>query len=229
MTNDEEFARRLCPHRGIGQDNTLEGIELGLKLKPFMLEFDIQLYDSKLHLGHPPQVNTTALLTDALSLYANGQTLPKVDMRLEGHEIETSLSLLATLLNERSNSKVLVNIAGELHNATLYMAAEQRFIQNTKDNILLNIDTARYVGKTDDEISRHVGSLVRTPFSLSPNLETDIPKAITFALEHHIPHIHFWSSFDRRYSREHLHKVMRSVLENGLEVYFDMKTENILS
>jgi len=227
MNYQEEFVKRLCPHRGIGEDNTLGGIERGLELKPFLLEFDIQHYDHELHLGHPPEVNETATLADALSLYSRSKTIPKVDLKLTDADIEVSLNLLAAELAKWSPRKVLVNIAGELRDAASYMEAESTLLKITDNNVLLNIDLDRYRGISDNGVAEHVENLERIPFSISPNLDANIPAAIDFALQHDIPNIHFWSSFDKRYSKEHLFGVMGYVLDSALEVYFDIKAVNI--
>jgi len=159
MNNYDEFTRRLCPHRGIGEDNTLEGIEKGLELKPFLLEFDIQSYGNELHLGHPPKVNRTATLADALNLYQHSETMPKVDLKLADADDDSSLGLLIAELGNWSFRKILINIAGELHDPVAYMKAESTLMQNTGSNVLLNIDLARYDGENDIKIAKHVANL----------------------------------------------------------------------
>lgn len=229
MTPDynSEFAARLCPHRGIGKENTLQGIRSGIELNPFFVEFDVQYFKNALHLGHPPDLNTTSTLLNALELFANTTTMPKVDIKLDITNYSAALELLLTELTAYNPKKVLLNIAGEL-DADKYMAAETTITRKTSTNILLNIDLARYNGKSSQQIATHLNGLDRKPFSLSPNLDDDVSAAISFAIKQNIPQLHFWSHFDRTYSLKHLYKIMQSVLDSGLEVYFDIKTQNII-
>ncbi len=230
MTLDynHEFTARLCPHRGIGKENTLESIRSGIQLNPFLVEFDIQYFKNDLYLGHPPDLNIKSTLADALGLFTNTSTLPKVDIKLDINNFRAALELLITGLVPCSPKKVLVNISGAL-DASKYMAAETSMIRKTTDNVLLNIDLERYKGKSAQEIATHIIGLDRKPFSVSPNLDNDIPAAISFAIKQNIPHLHLWSYSDRTYSLKHFYKIMQSVLDSGLEVYFDIKTQNILN
>ncbi len=49
---------------------------------PFMVEFDVQLYQQKLHLGHPPALNTQSTLKEALQLFLKKPVIPKIDLKL---------------------------------------------------------------------------------------------------------------------------------------------------
>ncbi|MDQ2972864.1 MAG: hypothetical protein M3Q79_00060 [bacterium] len=224
----QEFTARLCPHRGAGQDNTLESIKSGIDLNPLFVEFDTQYFKNKLHLGHPPDLNTKSTLTDALELFTNTTTVPKVDIKLGNSNYSAALELLITELTAYSPKKVLVNIAGGL-NADKYMESETSMIRKTSSNVLLNIDLGRYSGKTAQEIATHVNGLDRKPFSVSPNLDDDIQATISFAIKQNIPHVHFWSHPARTYRLNDLYNIMQSVLDSGLEVYFDIKTQNIIN
>ncbi len=224
---DQEFTARLCPHRGVGKENTIESIASGIALKPFMVEFDVHEFDNALYLGHPPVISTEATLEDALRLFANTTTMPKVDIKLNSGNAKAALQILIYKLAKHGPKKVLVNISGDL-DANQYMLAELTLIKNTGEDVLLNIDLGRYAGKNNIEIANHINDLARSPFSVSPNLEDDIQGAIGFSHNQNIPQIHFWSYFDRSYRLEDLYKIMELVLGNGLQVYFDIKTQNII-
>ena len=47
---------RLCPHLGIGEENSLTAIQSGIKSSPFFVESDIQWHNNDLYLGNPPTV-----------------------------------------------------------------------------------------------------------------------------------------------------------------------------
>ena len=228
MTSEKQktLNYRLCPHRGIGKENTLDSIQAGIAGIPLMVEFDVQLYRNKLHLGHPPDINTGSGLNDALQLFLNTSVLPKIDLKLNQQTSSEALAALTNELTTWSPRRALVNISGAL-DSNKFMEAESKLINDTKRNVLLNIDLERYKHKSTLEISKHVNNLNRRPFSLSPNLDTDINHAINFAVQHKIPHIHFWSYNNQRYELDYLLELMELVLSHGLEVYFDISHQNI--
>lgn len=223
-----EFSKRLCPHRGIGQENTLASIKTAIAAQPFMVEFDVQMYRHKLHLGHPPAINKEATLAEALRLFLSDQVMPKVDLKLSARSLSEGLKVLSNELISWSPRTSLINIDGEL-DADGFMSTESRLMRMTDDKTLLNIDLRRYKSKSLGEINKHIQSLARPPFSVSPNLDDNIEYSIEFALSHRIGHIHFWAFQDRQYDLELLYSLMQRVLGNGLEVYFDIKYENIIS
>ena len=226
-TNDgEEFAKRLCPHRGIGGEDTLAAIQQGISVKPFLVEFDVQWYDDDLYLGHPPGVQQEATLAQAIDLFSRIDTFPKIDLKLTSETSKQGLGALIEQVRAWSPHKALINIAGSL-TADQYMQAETALINETDQHALLNIDLKRYEGKSRSEMSQHIEHLGRKPFSVSPNLDSDLEDAINLALSEAIPQVHFWAFPGSRHSEVRLRELMRSCLDRGLEVYFDMKTDNI--
>ncbi len=224
----QEFAARLCPHRGVGEENTLASIGSGIATEPFMAEFDVQWSDSNLYLGHPPKINEHTVLADALHLFLDTKTIPKIDLKLNKNTQNQALSALIAKLNTWSPHKSLVNIAGKL-DPQQFIDAEARLVDETDENILLNIDMQRYDDLKSETITQHIKGLKRKPFSISPNLNEDIAGAINFAIKHNIPHLHFWAHPSSRYSIDRLYKAMESAIDSGLEVYFDIKTQNIVN
>jgi len=220
------FADRLCPHRGVGQENTIASIRQGIAKNPFMVEFDTQYYDGNLYLGHPPNLNKETTLADALQLFDNALILPKIDLKVNFLDYERSLETLINQLENWNPRRALVNISDGL-NIGNYMRAEAALMRRTDSNILLNIDLDRYKDKSDKQITEHLNNLPRRPFSLSPNLDDDIEASIDFAVRHGIPHIHFWAFHDRAYSLNFLYEVMDAALDQGLEVYFDIRLQNV--
>lgn len=226
VTDSQEFARRFCPHRGIGPDNTIPSLEAAIAANPFMVEFDTKLQDGLLHLGHPPHINTAVVLQDVLGLFESTRTLPKVDIKLSQVDSAKSMRTLVDVLASWS-LPVLVNVGGDPGDLTgqQFMAAEAALLQETSDTVRLNIDVARYTGASDAEISLHLRSLVRAPFSVSPQLGT--PDVTQFALDHGIGHMHFWASHNSQFAPDVLDRIMRDVLDSGLQVYFDIQQHNI--
>jgi glycerophosphoryl diester phosphodiesterase len=221
------FKSRLCPHRGIGKENTMQSIVAGISSMPFMVEFDVQLHSGTLYLGHPPQLNQESTLQDALQQFLNKSAIPKIDLKLNPLTSQQSLDSLVAQLY-RWGDGALVNIDGDL-DAKGFMAAEDFLMRKTEKSTLLNVDLCRYKGVDAITIDQHINDLTRAPFSLSPNLEDDLAYAIKFALKHKIPQIHFWSFYNKKYSQEFLCQRMETVLSNGIEVYFDIKTTNIIN
>lgn len=223
---NKEFINRLCPHRGIGSENTLTGIKKALVTKPYMVEFDVQLKSHSLHLGHPPALNTKATLVQALGLFVKETAIPKIDLKINLQTQVDAVNELSAKLKTWNPRLCLINIDGDVTSES-YMQAETRLLKNTSKSTLLNIDLNRYKQKTHAEIENHIKNLARTPFSISPNLDDNIDHAINFALKHSIGHIHFWSYFDKEYKLSYYYSLMQTVLESGLQVYFDIKFQNI--
>ena len=217
---------RVCHHRGIGKENTIEAISSAIQVSPFIVEFDVQLEKSKLNLGHPPDLGKNTVV-EALELFKNNRLLPKIDLKLTSKSFDEALSLLVDVLTAWAPRKALVNISGDL-NANQYMQAEQLLMSKTGDATLLNIDLGRYGANDRDEIIGHIRGLERVPFSISPNLDDDIATAIDIAKIVGIPHLHFWSTFDKHYSTTYLYSQMKLCQGNGLEVYFDIKDSNVI-
>jgi glycerophosphoryl diester phosphodiesterase len=229
MINDNiEFNKRLCPHRGVGIENTLEAIKSAIKLNPFLVEFDIQEYKHRLFLGHPPKIDMKADLSQALSHFNKTTTLPKVDLKLSEITFDSALKLIPEYVKESILKNVLVNIDGELK-PEQFMLAESNLMKNTDYKILLNIDLGRYNSLSEGTIDNHINNLDRKPFSISPNLEDNLSQVIKYAKKHKIYQIHFWSFPKSKYSLVQLYEKMNYVLLSGLEVYFDIKNQNIIS
>lgn len=222
-----EFSARFCPHRGIGEENTLVGIEEAIRRSPFMVEFDVRPYNQTLYLGHPPHLNKHATLQDALELFKSSQVMPKIDLKLDENTFEEGLNSLCVMLSTWT-SGALINVDGDL-SSDRFMEAETFLMQNTVKSILLNVDLIRYQQVNSAAINQHIQSLKRLPLSLSPNLDADINDAIAFAKHHHIAHIHFWAFYNRTYELDYLCMLMERVLSNDLEVYFDIKFKNIIN
>lgn len=222
----KEFAARFCPHRGLGKDNTLEGIKAAIELKPYLVEFDIQLHDGALRLGHPPDLNPDQMLSDALILFDDTGVLPKVDVKITEDNYVSTLELLQNIFNNRS-SKVLINIDGDC-SSDVYMESEVILLDANNSNIFLNVDLGRYSEKNQEEIDAHIENLARTPFSVSPNIVNDLDETIKFAKKHKILHIHFWSTHNHLHKKADLYEKLDKVLDSRLEAYFDIKQSNII-
>ncbi len=224
-TQQEQVLARLCPHRGIGQENSLDAIGAGIKTSPLFVEFDIQWNNNNLYLGHPPVVGNDTL-SQALELFKNTPIIPKIDIKLTSQTSNLALDELINQMSGWNPQKALINIAGDL-NADEYFDAEKKLIAYTGDNVLLNIDLERYRGKNESEILTHINGLSRVPFSISPNLQTSTKAAIDFAKHNNIGHIHFWSFFDKKYTINNLYSRLEICKRHNLDVYFDIKTQNI--
>lgn len=220
-----EFYKRFCPHRGVGSENTLQGIRNAVLQQPFLSEFDVRPYNGRLHLGHPPDLNLDTTLEDILVLFENVTTIPKIDLKLDDNTFKDGLEMLISQAKSTSR-KILVNIDGELSTAK-FMQAEAFLLDNTSKNILLNIDLIRYKNISNEDIEQHINSLARAPFSLSPNIESDFDQVISFVQKHGINQSHFWSFYDKQYSLDFLCMLMKKTLDYKLQVYFDIKNENI--
>lgn len=227
MPTQKDFVySKLCPHRGIGDENTLLAIKNGIKSSPFMVEFDVQWNDNDLFLGHPPVI-TNSRLVDALELFRNSKIIPKVDIKLKLQSFNEALEYLIRVLNEWDYLKILINIDGSI-SSDYFMKAETILLNNTSNNVLLNIDLERYKFKSPKSISAHLSSLARSPFSISPNLETNIDEIISFAKLHKINNIHFWSNPKKAYSIEELFRRIVLCEDNDIKAFLDIKTSNIL-
>lgn len=225
--SNNQLAKRICPHRGIGLENTIPAIVTAVEQAPFLVEFDVQYSDGQLYLGHPPVINMDARLGDALRLFQNSSTIPKVDIKLDPQTWRTALDYLITQLNAYGPQQVLLNIDGRL-DAPNYFEAESILMQRTDDNVLLNIDLARYVGQGEQAISDHLGTLHRSPFSISPNLASDINFSLDFAIANGIKQVHFWAFSQAKYSQADLIELMQQCLDRHLEVYFDIVAGNMM-
>jgi hypothetical protein len=222
------FADRVCPHRGVGEENTYIGIKIAVERRPFMVEFDGALSEDELYLGHPPIMSNTTV-SEALDLYVGSPTIPKIDVKLKVDNYKKSLAVLVSLLATKSLPKVLINVGGDVGDlsAKQYMEAEAFLLAHAGNNILLNVDLARYSGASSAEIREHLSHLPRPPFSVSPNMEADLEGALEIAHRYGIPHIHFWADHHRQYELSTLDTTMRSVLDQGFQVYFDIQEHNI--
>lgn len=224
----EEFKKRLCPHRGAGIENTLSTVQSGIGLKPFFVEFDVQWHGDGLYLGHPPDMSKNTSLSDVLNLFANTPVLPKIDTKLDSHSWQLALSELIRELRKLGSRKALVNISGDLI-ADKYFEAETLLVKATSHNTLLNIDLKRYQGKSQKEVIEHIEWLGRKPFSISPNIDSDVEHAINFAIQEQINQVHFWAFPESKHSLQKLYELMELYLGRGLEVYFDIRADNIVS
>lgn len=217
----------LCPHRGVGGENTLEAIKSGLLLNPFLLEFDVHCFNKELYLGHPPNRSKEATLDQALALYSGISTLPKIDVKLDKNTIAVTIDRLIEIITKNIRP-VLINLSGNL-NSEQYLKAERYLYRaHANNSIMLNIDLGRYKGLSEDVIYGHLSKLQAHIISVSPNLEDDLAPVITVARAHKIKHVHYWSSADQKYKRDDLVKRMQNLLDKGFEVYFDISTHNLI-
>lgn len=225
FTKKSKVMAKVCYHRGIGRENSLEAISSAIKTSPFLVEFDVQVWNNTLYLGHPPELGESTL-AEALELFKNTRLLPKIDLKLTSESLTEALTLLVAELVTWAPRKALVNVGGET-SAVEYMNSERLFMSKVGDNALLNIDLERYGGISRDEMIAHIKSLTRMPFSISPNLSDDLPAAIDIAKVVGIPHIHFWAHHDEQYTIVELYNKMKLCQKSGLKVYFDIKDSNI--
>ncbi len=225
LSNKTEVLAKVCHHRGFGKDNTLQSISAGIKISPFLVEFDVQWSNNALRLGHPPELGKETL-DEALQLFTDTNILPKIDIKLTNQSFDQAIDELVKFLEKWKPRKALINISGNLISDG-YMQAEKRLMELTDDNTLLNIDLERYGRNDTNTVISHLRNLSRLPFSISPNLKDETAIAINLAKNLGITNIHFWSTFDDKHSIEFLHKQMKLCENNGLVVYFDIKTENI--
>ncbi len=223
----QTLLERICPHRGIGDENTLAAIENGLLLQPFLLEFDVQYHHQNLYLGHPPGMAREATLQEALELFAGQTSLPKVDLKLTERTVFVGLWAFITAIDKLPFS-VLVNISGDLQ-PQAYMKAEQVLMKSTPATVLLNIDLARYGKLSVAQIDAHLSSLARKPFSISPNLEAPLYMVESLARRHDIQHIHFWSHPASSYPVATLEEKLDDLQRKNFEVCFDIKQQNIMT
>lgn len=230
FTVTQKLKDHLCPHRGQNDENTLESIMAGLHESPFMLEFDVQPYNNDLHLGHPPRLRLTETLEQALELFDDISTIPKIDIKLTKNNITEGIRLLVAKLGNY-HKPALINISSR-HQRKLsvqdYMLAEQYLVNNTQANILLNIDLDRYGFMPEESIKQHISKLSRRPFSLSPNLDSHLGKNIYFAKLFQIQHLHFWAYEKSLYSEEYLSRLLMTLSMHGYKVYFDISSINVL-
>ena len=222
----DKLIKSICPHRGLGEENSLLSISSGLLKHPFFLEFDIRYYDGQVLLGHPPHVGKLEVLTEALTLFEKSRTFPKIDLRIPKLGWESHVKALCKVL-KGVNQKVIVNIGGEIGKADPYMAAEVLVDTLTKSNILLNIDLARYFNKSSSQIDQHIESLVKLPFSISPNIESNIELALKTATQHDIKVIGLWMNVDSSYTLEELFKIYTQIQKAGLTPILDIYPDRI--
>ena len=140
---NKEFKKRFCPHRGIGKENTLGSIRKALATKPYLVEFDVQLNNHSLYLGHPPALNTKATLDQALRLFAEAMAIPKIDLKINSQTQVDAVDELSKELKTWNPRLCLINIDGDVTSDS-YMQAETRLLENTSKSTLLNIDLNRY-------------------------------------------------------------------------------------
>lgn len=221
----KEVLSKVCYHRGIGKENTLDSIQSAIVKSPFLVEFDVQWSKNELRLGHPPDLGENTLV-EALKLFQNTNILPKIDLKLTNITFVNALGALVHILNQWTPRKAIINIDGDL-DVDEYMQAEKELIRGTDENILLNIDLGRYGTNNNEAIVAYLKSLNRLPFSISPNLNDNAMIAIKLAKSLGIHHIHFWSFFDEKHSLEDLYNRMELCRDNDLEVFFDIKETNI--
>jgi hypothetical protein len=221
-TIPSELSKILCPHRGEGIENTLLAIEKGLKKSPFLLEFDVQLYNGELHLGHPPKLNKEETLIDALKLYSNSASLPKIDIKVTDQNWNESLQILIDVINSHFNARCLVNISGEHLTSGQAMKAEQWLQDKENSNILLNIDIERYDTFSLNRINEHLISLKTKPFSISPKISSKYIKSIQIAHMLGIDNIHFWCDKNERFSIQYLIDLKNEIESENLNVLYDI-------
>lgn len=171
-----DFKSIICPHRGLGKENSLVAIKSAIDTNPFMVEFDIQNVNGTFYLGHPPKINYKSTLIDAVEIFKNTNVLPKVDIKCNTNW-RSDIDLLINQL-ENYNTDFLINIGGDNLSSRQFMNAELYLLQETKSVFLLNIDIARYYNNERNIINNHISSLPRKPFSVSPMLEGDYEKEI---------------------------------------------------
>lgn len=216
----------LCPHRGIGEENSLSAIENAIKTKPFMVEFDIQQIDDTFFLGHPPKLNRKATLNDALLLFKNSVVMPKIDVKCS-LDWKSDLNQLLEIL-KNYEKEVLINVGGEKLSPNEYIDAEKLLMEKSENNILLNVDVLRYGRKSKSKISNHLNSMKRKPFSVSPLLEGRIKKEVEIALDCGINNIHFWSNNSRKYRQKELLEIYAKYSRNNVCVLFDINPKIVV-
>lgn len=224
MQDLKEFYKRFCPHRGIGEENTLAALCKAIRRRPYFVEFDVQFYRGNLYLGHPPG-RTQETLSEALQLFSSASTFPKVDIKLTPKTSQQALARTNALL-KGIRQKVLVNVSGDVNVATI-TEAERWLAKNLPGHCLLNADISRYQTLGGGAIDKHLRSLAKKPFSLSPNLESDIDLACAVAVKHGIGQLHFWAHHHHTYSLQYFIPLMNRVKAEGLEPYFDIQKRNI--
>lgn len=218
---------RIYPHRGVGDENTLTSLENGLLLQPEFLEFDVQYHHQNLYLGHPPSLERTATLEEALRLFSGHKTIPKVDLKLTERTKAVGLWKFLKIIDTLPFN-VLVNVSDSLPPKDC-LQAEQIIMKYTTPRVLLNIDLSHYGDVPIGEIDAHIRRLPRKPFSISPNLEASLFMTEALANRHGIKHIHFWSHPQNTYPVHVLEQKMDGLLQKGFEVYFDITQRNIMS
>ena len=226
----EELAERtlkeaICPHRGAGAENTVRAVGQALLGKPRFVEFDVQLWEGKLHLGHPPDVNEDETIEDVLQLFRGSDSWPKIDLKLDAARDKEALQTLLGVLKRRRGPSI-VNIGGK-GTPHSYMAAEQWLTAKTSSQCRLNVDLERYGNLPTEVIDRYIVGLPRPPFSVSPNLEKDFTPDVAFAGRHRIKHIHFWAYEGKEYAASLLRALKQELLKDGFAVYFDISHSNI--
>lgn len=216
----KNLAKIICPHRGLGVENSLEAIKAAVNTRPFMVEFDVQNVGGVLYLGHPPEINFDATIDNTLKIYRNYEVKPKIDLKCNKNW-KKDIDLLLSRTNLLEN-QLIVNIGGDELNSTDFMKAEEYLVLSSEANLLLNIDIARYSGKTTSQIIQHINSLSRKPFSVSPMLESRFAKDIKIASDCDIQHVHFWSNSTATYSEEDLFLLFEKYSKLDFQVYFDI-------
>ncbi len=217
----------LCPHRGLGDENSLKSIRSAIETRPTMVEFDIQNLNGTYFLGHPPKINKDSTLEDALNLFSKSDVLPKVDLKCLP-DWKADISLLLSTLNF-IDYNVLLNIGGDNLSAVEFIKAENFITELSKSNILLNIDIARYGILSAAQIKQHIQSLNRKPFSVSPMLEGNFNTEIELAKACGINNIHFWSNNSTTYTENELLEIYNNYSKNETQVLFDIKSNIIVA
>lgn len=220
------LAKAICPHRGIGDENSLIAIRSAVKNKPFMVEFDVQNIGGKLYLGHPPLVNLDVSVAEALIEFENSNVIPKIDLKCS-IDWKTDIDLLLIETNS-VKTNMIINIGGDNLDQNEFVEAEKYLLLHSEANYLLNIDIERYGNLGDIKILNHIRSLDRGPYSVSPKMEGDFDKEIDLATSSGIKNIHFWSNNSATYSEHELEHLINYYNDQGFNVLFDIKSNIII-
>lgn len=220
------LAKTICYHRGLGKENSLDAVKNAILLRPFMVEFDIQNDKGIYYLGHPPKINYDYTLEDALLLYKNSVVIPKIDIKCSlNWKADIDLLIKKT---EHFTGDLLINVGGGILSSSQFMDAESYLLRNSKPNMLLNIDIARYKDYELSVVKEHIKLLPRLPFSISPMIESNYKSDIETAINAGIQNIHFWSNNSKKCSENELVSLYNKYSSLSTKVLFDINPNIIV-
>lgn len=235
---------RVSAHRGYRYaHNTLAAIESAVDHGFIMVEFDVQLYDGRLVLGHYRHEagahNVT--LIEALHLFKGASSMPKIDIKLPEERItEQNINHIVREIMRAYADMKLINISrlgtrAELHtHFKLEHAAkaEKLFYKACKKygaaNLVLNLDVQRYMDGNklpNQDVEKHIRSINDLVYSFSPDLSQPdiIEKTYKIAENTGIRNINFWMMEDAEpRSIRQLKKIYDDAVARGFYPMFDI-------